>query len=122
MCRFEPLVAKDYYRYKPVGIQAYGVKCDYSDISLEQIGNMDASNEESNGNEAKALDVKKENETFSRKFTTWLNISSNNDVKASTNQFENSTPLPSKNSTPIESMIISSFNVYCEKVFNESII
>lgn len=120
MCRFEPLVAKDYYRYKPVGIQAYGVKCDYSDISLEQIGNMDSSTEESNGNEAKALDVKKENETFSRKITTWLNISSNNDGKANTNQFENSTPLPSKNSTPIESMIIGLFNFYCVNVSNES--
>lgn len=105
--RFEPLVAKDYCRYKPVGIQAYGVKWDYSDLSLEPIVNIDSSTEDTNGGtEAKTSDGKKENETFSRKLTTWLNMSSNNDSKISSNQLENSIGSPSKNSTPIESMSI----------------
>lgn len=103
--RFEPLVAKDYCRYKPVGIQAYGVKCDYSEVPLELIGNMDTSFEETNGTEAKAPDVKKENETFSRRISTWLNMSSSNDNKANnSNQFENNTYSLSRNSTPVESM------------------
>ncbi|XP_016656642.1 probable phospholipase YOR022C, mitochondrial isoform X2 [Acyrthosiphon pisum] len=42
--RFEPLVAKDYCRYKPVGIQACGIKCDYSEVPLELIENIDTVN------------------------------------------------------------------------------
>jgi hypothetical protein len=101
--RFEPLVAKDYCRYKPVSIQAYGVKWNYSDVSLEPIVNIDSSADDTNGTEAKASDLKKENETFSRKLTTWLNMSSNNDSKISSNS-ENSNSSPSRNNTPIESM------------------
>lgn len=106
-------MAKDYCRYKPVGIQAYGVKWDYSDVSLEPIVNIDA--EDTNGTEAKASDVKKENETFSRKLTTWLNMSSNNDSKISSNQLENSISSPSKNSTPIESMNFGLNNFFLYK-------
>lgn len=98
-------MAKDYCRYKPVGIQAYGVKCDYSEVPLELIGNMDSSFEETNGTEAKASDAKKENETFSRRISTWLNMSSSNDSKANnSNQFENNTCSFSRNGTPVESM------------------
>ncbi|XP_022176185.1 phospholipase DDHD1-like [Myzus persicae] len=103
--RFEPLVARDYCRYKPVGIQAYGIKCDYSEVPLELIGNIDSSFEETNGTEAKAPDVKKENETFSRRISTWLNMSSSNDSKAnSSNQFEVNTYPLSRNSTPVENL------------------
>jgi len=104
-------VAKDYNRYKPVAIQAYGIKCDYSDVALEPIGNIDSNTDDANGTEAKVLDVKKE-ETFSRKLSTWLNISSNSDSKVNSNQFDNSTSSPSKNCTQIESMIISSLNIF----------
>lgn len=107
MFRFEPLVAKDYCRYKPVGIQAYGVKWDYSDVSLEPIVNIDSSVDDTNSTnstETKASDMKKENETFSRKLTTWLNMSSNNDSKISSNPLENSISSPLKNNTPVESM------------------
>lgn len=100
--RFEPLVEKDYCRYKPVGIQAYGVKWDYSEVSLEPIGNIDV--EDTNGTETKAQDTKKENETFGRKLSTWLNISSNSD-KTNSNQFDNNTCPSSRQSTPIESKI-----------------
>lgn len=102
-------MAKDYCRYKPVGIQAYGVKCDYSDVALELIGNMDSNAEDnSNGTETKAPDTKKENETFSRKLlSSWLNMSNNNDSKGNQSDINPSTP--SKTSTPIESMIICSF-------------
>lgn len=103
--RFEPLVEKDYCRYKPVGIQAYGVKWDYSEVSLEPIGNIDV--EDSNGTETKVQDAKKDNETFSLgKLSTWLNISSNSD-KANSNQFENNTCPSSRQSTPAESMIFT---------------
>lgn len=104
--RFEPLVARDYCRFKPVGIQAYGVKWDYSEVGLEPIGNMDVSTEDSNGTEAKAPEVKKENETFKiSKISTWLNMSSN-DNKSNSNQFDNSMCPPSKSSTPIEGILL----------------
>lgn len=103
-------MAKDYNRYKPVAIQPYGVKCDYSEVALEPIGNIDSNTDDTNGTEAKALDVKKE-ETFSRKLSTWLNISSNNDNKANLNQFENCTSSSPRNNTQFESMIISLFNI-----------
>jgi len=96
-------VAKDYCRYKPVSIQAYGIKWDYSDNSIEPIGNIDSCAEDTNGTEAKALDAKKENETFKNKISNWW---SNNDSKANSSQFENSINSPSKNNTPVESMII----------------
>lgn len=101
------MVAKDYCRYKPVGIQAYGVKCDYSEVALELIGNIDSNAEDNtNGTETKAPDAKKENETFSRKLlSTWLNMSNNNDSKGNSTQSENNPSTPSKSSTPIESMI-----------------
>lgn len=101
--RFEPLVAKDYCRYKPVGIQAYGVKWDYSEVSLEPIGNIDINIEDTNGSEGKAQDMKKENETFGNKLSNWLNISSNSDSKSNSNHFETINS-PSKNNSPVESM------------------
>lgn len=105
--RFEPLVAKDYCRYKPVGIQAYGIKYDYSEVPLETLGNMDFSTEDTNGADVKVVsDVKKENETFSRKLSFWLSKSSNADSKANPNQTENSLCPTSKNSTPVESIVI----------------
>lgn len=99
-------MAKDYCRYKPVGIQAYGVKYDYSEVPLEVLGNIDFSTEDTNGVEAKAPDVKKENETFSRKLSTWLSKSSNAESKGNQSQTENIPCSPSKNTTPIERMII----------------
>ncbi|VVC43158.1 Hypothetical protein CINCED_3A011463 [Cinara cedri] len=103
--RFEPLVARDYCRYKPIGIQAYGIKWDYSEVGLELIDSNDLSGEDTtNPTESKTLDTKKENETFSRKLSTWLNMSSNNENKTNINQFENNTLPPSKNSTPVEAL------------------
>lgn len=68
---------------------------------------MDFSTEDTNGADAKVVpDVKKETETFSRKLSTWLSKSSNTDSKANPNQTENNLCLSSKNSTPVESMII----------------
>lgn len=101
------MVAKDFCRYKPVGIQAYGTKCDYSEVTFELIDNNDSSSEDTNGTEAKVTDVKKESETFSSKISTWLNRSGNNDSKAKPNQSENSTGPPSKNGSPTESMKIT---------------
>lgn len=102
-------MAKDYCRYKPVGIQAYGSKWDYSDVGLELIDSNDFNVEDTtNPTEAKTLDAKKENETFSRKISTWLNMSSNNENKTNTNLFENSTSPPSKSSTPVEGIILLS--------------
>lgn len=109
MHRFEPLVAKDYCRYKPVSIQAYGAKCEYSEVTLEPIGNIDPSAEETNGTEIKSLDAKKENETFGNKISNWLNMSSNNDSKSSSSQFDNSMNASSKNTTPVEGIIIFKF-------------
>lgn len=97
-------MAKDYCRYKPVGIQAYGVKWDYSEVTLEPISNSDISAEDINGTEAKAPDIKKENGTFGNKLSNWLNMSSNNDSKSNSSQFENSPISPSKNNTPVESI------------------
>lgn len=105
LCRFEPIVAKDYCRYKPVSIQAYGIKWDYSEVALEPINNSDACVEDTNGAEAKAPDIKKENGTFGNKISNWLNMSSNNDSKSNSSQFENSTSSPSKNNTPIEGIL-----------------
>lgn len=108
-------MAKDYYHYKPVSIQGYGIKWDYSEVALELIehGNNDSSTEETNVTESKTLDVKKENETFSRKISTWLNRSGNNE-KSNSNQSDNSTSPPSKNGSPIESMeIINLFYIKC---------
>lgn len=103
--RFEPLVAKDYCRFKPVGIQAYGVKWDYSEVSLEPIGNVDASTEDTNSSDVKAPEVKKENETFKiSKISTWLNMSSN-DNKSNSNQFDNSMCPSSKSGTPNEGIL-----------------
>lgn len=101
------MVAKDYCRYKPVSIQAYGTKWDYSDVGFELIDSNDFNTEDTtNTSEAKSMDSKKENETFSRKISTWLNMSSNNENKTNTNHFENSTCPPSRNSTPVEGIIL----------------
>ncbi|XP_050546620.1 phospholipase DDHD1-like [Daktulosphaira vitifoliae] len=102
--RFEPLVAKDYSRIKPVGIQAYGVKTDYSNIPIETIGdNADSPIDDTNSMDSKVPDSKRGNETF-KKFGIWFSRSGNIESKTNLNLLDNGSCLSSKDSSPIESL------------------
>lgn len=104
--RFEPLVAKDYSRIKPVGIQAYGIKTDYSNMPIETLGDStDSPVDDTNSIDSKILDSKKGNETF-KKFGIWFSRSGNTENKTNLNQLDNGSYLSSKDNSPIECMNI----------------
>ncbi|XP_050421113.1 phospholipase DDHD1-like isoform X2 [Adelges cooleyi] len=99
--RFEPLVVKDYCRIKPVVIQAYGAKTDYTKSTIEAISDSnDPVIDDTNGTETKTPDGRIGGEAF-KKFGMWFK-SGSNESKPNFNESDNGTPMSSKGSSPIE--------------------
>lgn len=94
-------MATDYCHYKPVVIQAHGVKCNYSEVTLELNNNRDTFAEDACNVVAVA---KTENGTFKNKLNNWLKMPSNSGRKSDPSRLENSTTSPPKTNAAAESI------------------